>query len=154
MGETLLTAGGLQKLHDDLEQLRSRRRLVAEQLRGALAGGGELAENAEYLLAREEQAMLEHRIVVLEERLGDAEVVEPDLTDGKVEIGEEVRVRDLDSRDVLTYRIVGTVEADPEAGHISYKSPVGSALLGRHAGEIVELDVPSGRVRLEVLGVS
>jgi transcription elongation factor GreA len=151
MKDTLLTADGMDSLEHELEQLRARRAQIAEQLRVASAAEGNRLENAEYLFALEDQALLERRIAILEHRRREAEVVEADPTDGAVGIGEPVRVRDLDSGDVIHYRIVGAGEADPANGHISYRSPVGAALLGRRADETVELDTPSGRLRLRVL---
>jgi transcription elongation factor GreA len=150
MSDTLLTADGMDRLTHELEQLRTQRAQIADQLRGAYTGGN-LSESAEYLVAREEQALLERRIAILEQRRREAEIVKADPTDGEVGIGEPVRVRDLDSGDILHYRIVGAGEADPASGRISYKSPVGAALLGRRANETIELDVPSGRRRLKVL---
>ena len=155
MNETLLTAGGLNRLTEELEQLRAKRTEIADQLRRAYsASSSDLSENAEYLAAREEQALLERRIALLEQRLAAAEVTEADPTDGKVGIGEPVSLLDLDSGDDLRYHIVGVGEADPANGRISYKSPVGSALLGRSADDVVELLVPGGRRRLRVLDAS
>jgi transcription elongation factor GreA len=151
MSDTLLTADGMDSLMHELERLRARRAQIADELRGAYAAEGNLSENAEYHVALEDQALLERRIAILEQRCREAEIVQADPTDGEVGIGEAVRVRDLDSGDVLHYRIVGAGEADPANGHISYRSPVGAALLGRRANETIELDTPGGRLRLEVL---
>jgi transcription elongation factor GreA len=151
MSDTLLTADGMDSLEHELERLQGRRAQIADQLRAASAAEGNRFENAEYLVALEDQALLERRIAILEHRRSEAEIVEADPTDGEVGIGEAVRVRDLDSGAVLHYRIVGAGEADPGNGHISYLSPVGAALLGRRAGETVELETPSGRLRLRVL---
>jgi transcription elongation factor GreA len=151
MSDTLLTADGMAKLTRELEELRARRAQIADQLRVSYTTGDNPPESAEYLAAREDQALLERRIAILEQRRREAEIVEADPTDGRVGIGEPVRVLDLDSGDILHYRIVGAGEADPTNGQISYSSPVGAALLGRRANETIELDTPSGRLRLKVL---
>lgn len=153
MAEFLLTPDGARKLQAQLERLRSQRHALAERIKAAHQYGGGLAEDGEYLDARQEQAQLERRIAQLEERLASADIVEPDPTDGAVGLGERVRVRDLDSGETIEYRLVGAAEAEPLAGSISYASPVGSALLGRRAGDVVEAEVPDGIVRLEVLEI-
>ena len=96
---------------------------------------------------------LERQIAVLEERLASAVVVHPEPGDGELDVGELARVRDLDTGELVEYRIVGAGEANPAAGSISYASPVGSALLGRRVGEVIEVEVPSGLLRLEVVGI-
>jgi transcription elongation factor GreA len=150
-GRMLLTPDGLEGLQAELERLRSQHRAFTERHSAAREPGGWLPGNIED--ARQEQAELEGRIALLEERIGSAQVVEPDPTDGALGVGERARVRDLDSGETIEYRLVGTIEADPTGGSISYTSPVGAALLGRHAGDIVHVEVPSGIVRLEVLEV-
>jgi transcription elongation factor GreA len=152
--EVVLTPEGLNRLERELEQLKvERRREVAERLRRAVEMGRELVENAEYLAAKEEQARVEKRIAELEERLQQARVVERRPAGGAVGIGARVRVRDCDAGRTEEYEIVGSGEGDPAAGRISSESPVGSALLDRRAGDVVDVETPAGIRRLEILEV-
>lgn len=152
--EIVLTPEGKERLERELERLRSvGRQEIAERLRQALEMGRELAENAEYLAAKEEQARLEQRIADLEARLEGASVVERTAPGGAVEVGAHVRVRDVDARKTEEYDIVGSGEGDPAAGRISLESPIASALLGHHEREIVEIKTPAGIRRLKILSV-
>ena len=148
----LVTQDGLERLEGELERLREEQRALASRLGQALELGGPFAENGEYLDARHDQTLLDHRIAAVERRLRAAEVVEP-AADGEVEIGERVTVLDLTSGATVDYRIVGTGEADPALGAISHESPIGSALLGRRVGDVVEVEAPGGLSRLEVVEV-
>ena len=154
MNERLITAEGLARLTDELDRLRTTgRREVAERLRHAVAGEADPGTNADYIEAREEQARLEARIARLEERLAAARVVEPDDANGIVDVGERVRLRDLDTGSRLVFELVGSFEADPAAGRISAESPVGRALIGRRRGEIALVQAPKGEVRLRVVAI-
>jgi len=154
VNESLITKDGFARLNDELEQLKSDgRRLVAERLRQAASNEANLAENTEYLHAREEQAQLERRISVLEHRLRSSRVVEPCLGNGRVDLGERVRVRDLSSGRPLEVELVGPLEADLAAGRVSVASPLGQALVGLRDGEVADVDAPRGRLRYEVLAV-
>lgn len=152
MDATPMTASGYEKLEAELDRLRSERDGAVDRLTQALALGGASPENGDYLDARHEQELLDRRIALLEGRLRASEVVEP-VTDGEVDVGERVSVLDLNNGDVADYRIVGAGEGDPAAGEISYESPIGAALLGRRVGDVVEVAVPTGVVRLEVVEV-
>lgn len=147
-----ITASGYEKLQAELERLRSERESVVDRIGHALGHGGAAAENGDYLDARHEQELLERRIALLEQRLGSAEVVAP-VPDGEVDVGERVSVLDLTTGEAADYRIVGSGEADPSVGEVSHESPVGAALLGRRVGDVVEIAVPAGTVRLEVVEV-
>lgn len=154
--EILLTPEGLQKLEGELNHLKTvRRKEVAERIKAA-RDFGDLSENSEYDDAKNEQAFIEKRIAQIEQMLRNARIVtdddvEPDL----IHIGSVVRVRDLEDGDEYTYYVVGSNEGDPSSGKISYESPVGKALLGRRAGEQVEVKTPGGHKRvLEILEVS
>jgi transcription elongation factor GreA len=152
--DIVLTPEGKARLERELESLRTvGRQEIAEHLRQALDMGRELAENAEYLAAKEEQARLEQRIADLEARLERADVVERPASGGVVDVGAHVRVRDRDARKTEEYDIVGSGEGDPTAGRISRESPIGSALLGHHEGDVVEVATPSGLRRLKILSV-
>jgi transcription elongation factor GreA len=150
--DILVTREGLDRLNAELGRLRAERHSLAERITRALEHGGAFPENGEYNAVRHEQELLDRRIAVLERRLHAAELVEPE-TDGEVDIGEVVRVRDLTSKEMIEYRIVGTGEGDPAAGDVSHESPVGAALLGRRVGQTVDVAVPDGVVRLQVVHV-
>jgi transcription elongation factor GreA len=147
----LITPDGLRKLTSDLASLRAKREALHRARSGAetAAGGGLSAE----LLDADELARLEQQIAVLENRRASAVVVHPNARDGELDVGELARVRDLDTGELAEYRIVGAGEANPAAGSISYASPVGSALVGRRVGEAIDVEVPSGLLRLEILEI-
>jgi transcription elongation factor GreA len=153
--EVLLTPEGLQKLKTEAEQLRGEgRRQVAQRISEALQTGGELSENQEYLDAKEEQARLEQRLALLEERLANARVIRrtrkpPDA----VAVGTKVRLKDMDANETVEYRIVGSAEADPSQQKLSNESPVGRAIIGRKKGEVVEVVAPRGSLKYKILDI-
>lgn len=153
--EVLLTPDGLRKLEQELEYLKSvKRREIAERIKTALEFG-DISENSEYEEAKNEQAMVEGRIVALERLLRQARVVDEEGVDpSEVNIGSSVTLRDLATGEVTTYTIVGSSEADPGRRRISYLSPVGRATMGRRAGDQVEVRLPGGTARFEILSVS
>jgi transcription elongation factor GreA len=154
MNERLITAEGLVRLTEELDRLRTAgRREAAERLRHAVAAEADPSTNADYIAAREEQARLEARIARLEERLAAARVVGPDHANDTVDVGERVRLRDLDTGSRFTYELVGSFEADPASGRISAESPVGRALIGRRRGEVALVQAPKGEVRLRVVSI-
>jgi transcription elongation factor GreA len=153
--EVILTARGLQKIEEELDQLRTvHRKRVADRIRESMHLGGEMAENTEFEDAKNEQAFIEGRIEELKEILSVARVIESEevLTDS-VGIGSVVRVRDLENGDDWEWSIVGTIEADPAEDRISNESPVGRALVGKRVGEIAEIEIPAGRARYEILEI-
>lgn len=152
MNQTLLTQDGYEKLASERARLQSERDHAAEQLRHAREFGGATAENGEYIDAQQNLERIHLRLTALEGRLGDAEIVAA-RRNGVVDIGESVVVLELGSGEVHEFRIVGSGEADPSTGAVSYRSPVGRALLGRSRGDLVDVDAPSGRRRVEVLGL-
>jgi transcription elongation factor GreA len=152
--DVILTPEGYQNLVDELEHLRTERRLeVAERIREAREFG-DISENSEYDDAKNEQAMLEARIAQLEERLRAARVIDAsEVSSDVVSLGSQVKVDDLDHGDTLSYTIVGSAEADPGAGKLSNESPVGRALMGRKKGDQIEVAVPQGTIRLKVVSI-
>jgi transcription elongation factor GreA len=152
--EIMLSAEGYKKLEEELDHLKSvRRREVAERIRQAREFG-DISENSEYEDAKNEQAFIEGRILMLEEQLRNARVVDAATQDpDEVGIGTQVKVRDEESGDVEVFTIVGSTEADPGKNRISNDSPVGAALSGRRAGDTVEVSIPAGVVRFQVLEV-
>jgi transcription elongation factor GreA len=154
MNEIVITPEGRERLEAELARLETDgRREIAERLKHVAASGTNCAEDAEYLGVREDQAMLERRIASLAERLQSAEVIEPQLGNGRVDVGERVRVRDLGSGARLELELVGSLESDAAAGRISVASPFGRAILGLRRGEIAEVDAPCGRIQFKILAV-
>lgn len=150
-----LTQEGLEKLQQELENLKTvRRKEVAERLKQAI-GFGDLSENSEYDDAKNEQAFIEGEIQRLEEMLSNVQVIEDGLKvdDGTITIGAKVTIRFVGDDEEEEYKIVGTVEADPMNNRISNESPVGKAIIGHKAGDIVDVESPSGMVQYEILKV-
>jgi transcription elongation factor GreA len=148
--DVILTPDGLAQLKAELEYNSTvRRREVAARIKEAREFG-DIAENAEYDDAKNEQAMLEARIAQLEERLRSATVVDASHLDTEtVRVGSKVHVLDADGKK-LTYTIVGSAEAKPAEMRLSNESPVGKALVGRRAGEEVVIATPKGERRLKI----
>lgn len=153
--DVMLTRDGLEKLEQELEELRSVKRTeVAERIKEAIAFG-DLSENSEYDDAKNEQAFIEGRILTLEKMIRNAKVIEENIqVEGVVSLGCFVKVRDVEFDEVMEYKIVGTVEADPMDNRISNESPVGAAVLGHRVGETVDVATPMGNVKFEILEVS
>lgn len=153
--EVLLTLQGLQKLEDELEHLKTvKRREVAERIKVAISYG-DISENSEYEDAKNEQAFIEGRIITLEKMLRNARIIEESGHDlNIVSIGSTVKVKDLEYGDEMEYTIVGSAEADPMDSKISNESPVGRALLGKQAGDTIEVNVPAGVLQYEVLQIT
>ena len=149
----LLTKDGLRALEDELDQLVSvRRGEVAERIRQA-RDFGDIAENAEYTEAKNEQSLVEGRIQTLEAMVRNAVVIEEEPREqGVVGVGARVKVSSDEGEE--TYSIVGAAEADPLAGKISNESPLGRALLGHKAGDEVEWTSPIGTSRVRILSVN
>ena len=154
MKEVLLTPEGYEKLTQELDLLRTdRRREVADRIRVAREFG-EIAENAEYDDAKNEQAMLEHKIAQLEERLLNARVIDTSEVDTSVvSVGSVVRLRDVDAKETVEYHIVGSAEANPAELKLSNESPVGKAIIGKKKGETVEVAAPRGAMKFKILEI-
>lgn len=150
-----LTEDGLKQLEEELEYLKTKKRKeVSEKIKVAL-GFGDLSENSEYDEAKNEQAQVEARIVSLENMLKNAVVIsEEDRDTSIVEIGAKVKLLDIEFDEEVTYKIVGSTEADPDKGKLSDESPLGAALLGRSTGETIDVDAPAGIIRYKILGIS
>jgi transcription elongation factor GreA len=152
--EVILTAEGFKKLQKEIAYLSNdKRREVAERIRVAREFG-DIAENAEYDDAKNEQAHLEARIALLEERLSAARVVtKKEIKSGEVSIGTKVRLKDMDANQTVEYHIVGSAEADPAENKLSNESPVGKAIMGRKKGEVVEVAAPRGALKFKILDI-
>src|SRR5699024_1877961 len=152
--DMFLTVEGRDKIDKELEGLKTvKRREVAERIKQALAFG-DISENAEYDQAKNEQAQLEERIAKLEKILRNAQIIdENDISTDKVSVGSRVMVKDLEYDEEMEYTIVGSAEADPYEGKISNESPVGSALLEGEIGDTVEVHVPDGLIKYQILAI-
>ena len=147
----LLTREGLDKLQKELEELRTTRRSeIAERIKYAKEFG-DITENAEYDDAKNEQGMLEGRILTIEKMIRNAVIIE-EQHDGRVRVGSRVTVRDEFGED--EYTIVGPAEVDVAKGRISMESPVGKALLGHRIGDEVQVQTPSGVRPVTIVRVS
>ncbi|MER3408643.1 MAG: transcription elongation factor GreA [Thermoleophilia bacterium] len=154
MKEVILTREGYEKLKQEIEYLSThKRREVAERIRHAREFG-DINENAEYDDAKNEQAMLEHRIATLEERLRSARVIDAkDVAKDVVSVGSTVKLKDLEAGSTVEYQIVGSAEANPSQNKLSNESPVGKAILGRKKGEVVEVAAPRGSLKFKILDI-
>ena len=154
MKEVILTPEGHEKLKQEIEYLSTtKRREVADRIRTA-RDFGDISENAEYDDAKNEQAMLEHKIAQLEERLAHARVIESGEVDTSVvSVGARVRLRDVDANQTVEYTIVGSAEANPAEQKLSNESPVGRAIIGKKKGETVEVSAPRGSLKYKILDI-
>ena len=152
--EVILTPEGYEKLKVEIEHLSTnKRREVADRIRVAREFG-DISENAEYDDAKNEQAMLEHKIAQLEERLSNARVIQKrDVDLSVVSIGAKVKLRDVDAKATVEYTIVGSAEANPTESKLSNESPVGKAIIGKKKGETVEVVAPRGSLKYKILDI-
>jgi transcription elongation factor GreA len=153
--ETLLTTEGLQKLQNELDDLKTvHRRDVNDRIRQAKEFG-DISENAEYEDAKQEQAFVEGRIIQIEAMIRNARVIdESDIVAGEVHLGAHVKVKELKSGNVLEFHIVGSTEADPINHRLSNESPLGKALMGQKKGDTVEVTTPRGPVSYKIESIS
>ena len=152
--EVLMTPDGLKKIEEELDHLKSvRRKEIAEKIKAALAFG-DISENAEYDEAKNEQAELEKRIMKLEGIVGNVKLIdESEIKKDEVSIGSTVTVKDIEFDEVMEYSIVGPTEADPYENKISNESPVGKALIGKRVGETIEVQVPDGFAKFQIVKI-
>ncbi len=154
MKEIILTPEGHEKLKEEIEHLSTiKRREVAERIKQAREFG-DIAENSEYDDAKNEQAMLEHRIATLEDRLKSSRVVNrKEIPTGVVAVGTKVKLRDVDAKETIEYHIVGSAEANPAEQKLSNESPVGKAIIGKKKGETVEVSAPRGALKFKIMDI-
>ena len=150
----ILTKEGKEKLEKELQELKTvRRKEVADRIKQAI-DFGDISENSEYDDAKNEQAFIEGRIQELDMMLRNVQIIDEEITQADViSIGSTVSDRDVELDELETYRIVGTVEADPMQNKISNESPVGASLLGKRAGDIVNVPAPIGTIQYEIVEV-
>ena len=153
--EVLLTQEGYDKLEQELEYLRTEKRAeVAERIKVAL-GFGDLSENSEYDEAKTAQAENEAKIADLENKIRYAKIIDESEIDTKtVQVGNVVKVFDMEFEEEETYTIVGSTEVDLSQNKISNESPIGSALMGAKKNQIVEVNAPAGVIKYKVLSIT
>jgi len=149
--EIILTRDGLKKLEDELDDLKTvHRREVNERIRQAKEFG-DISENAEYEDAKQEQAFVEGRILKLESMIRNARIIDQsDYVADEVHLGAIVKVTEVSAKTSHEFTIVGSAEADPKNARLSNESPVGRALMGRKAGEIVDVTTPRGQMKYRI----
>jgi len=151
-----LTVAGAEKLRAELTRLKAVDRPAVIQAIAEARAQGDLSENAEYDAAKEKQGFIEGRIADLESKLSNAQLIDPATVDaeGRIVFGATVDLEDLESGETVTYQIVGDDEADIKLGQISVSSPIARALIGKYAGDTVDVQAPGGVRQYEVLDVS
>lgn len=150
----VMTYEGVKKLEEELEYLKTvKRKEITEKIKVALSFG-DLSENSEYDDAKNEQAFVEGRIVQLENMLKNATIIdESEIPTDIVSIGSIVKLKDFEFDEEVEYIMVGSAEADPINNKISNESPVGRGLIGKKVGDIVEIQVPDGVSKYQILGI-
>lgn len=153
--QILLTDEGLQKLKDELDELKTvKRKEIAEKIKGALSFG-DLSENSEYDEAKNDQAIMEARIAEIEAILKNVKVIdESEIDTNTVSVGSKVTLKDLETDEKVEYKIVGSNEANPLEGKISDESPVGKGILGRKVRQKVEIETPGGVSKYQIMKIS
>ncbi len=155
MSKYPLTKHGAELLRTELHRLKTVERPAVIQAIAEARAQGDLSENAEYDAAKERQSFIEGRIIEVEAKLGNAQVIDPLLldADGRCVFGATVEIQDLASDEVLTYQIVGEDEADLKAAKISVVSPLARGLIGKSAGDVAEVQAPGGKREYEIIDV-
>tara|TARA_Y100001935_G_scaffold158323_1_gene130309 strand:- start:628 stop:1116 length:489 start_codon:yes stop_codon:yes gene_type:complete len=155
MDKEPITINGLQNLKAELENLKSVQRPKIVEAIAEARSHGDLKENAEYHAAKEQQALIESRVVAINDLIARANVI--DVTkienNGKIIFGSTVKLQDLETEKKITYKLVGQDEANIKKNLIFFKSPIGKALIGKNKSEIVIVNTPSGEKSFEVLDV-
>ena len=150
-----ITVNGLQNLKTELEDLKNIQRPKVVEAIAEARSHGDLKENAEYHAAKEQQALIESRVIAINDLIARANVI--DVTkmenNGKVIFGSTVKLLELKANKNIIYKLVGQDEADIKKNFIFFKSPIGKALIGKNKGEMVTVDTPSGEKNFEILEV-
>ena len=155
MSSVPITKYGAELLKEELARLKTKERPAIINAISEARAQGDLSENAEYDAAKERQSFIEGRIADLEGKLSAAQIIDPVLLDaeGRIVFGSTVRLEDMESGDEVTYQIVGVDEADLKEKKVSITSPIARALIGKSAGDVVEVQAPAGIREYEVLEV-
>ena len=155
MDKEPITINGLKNLKTELEDLKNVQRPKVVEAIAEARSHGDLKENAEYHAAKEQQALIESRVIAINDLIARANVI--DVTkienNGKVIFGSTVKLQDLDTNKKITYKLVGQHEADIKKNLIFFKSPIGKALIGKDKAEMVTVNTPSGEKNFEILDV-
>ena len=155
MDKEPITVNGLQNLKKELEDLKNVQRPKVVDAIAEARSHGDLKENAEYHAAKEQQALIESRVIAINDLIARANVI--DVTrmenNGKVIFGSTVKLLDLEGDKNIIYKLVGQDEADVKKNFIFFKSPIGKALIGKNKGEMVTVNTPSGEKNFEILEV-
>lgn len=155
MGKFPITRIGAELLRVELHRLKTVERPAVITAIAEARAHGDLSENAEYDAAREKQGFIEGRVLELEAKLANAQVIDPSLLedDGRVVFGTTVELKDMDGEVSMSYQIVGEDEADIKAGKLSIASPMARALIGKYAGDIAQVQAPGGIREFEIIDV-
>ena len=155
MDKEPITVIGLKNLKSELEDLKNVQRPKVVEAIAEARSHGDLKENAEYHAAKEQQALIESRVIAINDLIARANVIDVTKIDnnGKVIFGSTVKVQDLDSNKVITYKLVGQDEADISKNLIFYKSPIGKALISKNKNDLVSVSTPSGERNFEIKDV-
>lgn len=155
MSKIPLTVVGAEKLRAELQRLKNVERPAVIAAIAEARAHGDLSENAEYDAAKERQGFVEGRIAEVERKLANAQIIDPALldADGRCVFGATVKLEDLESRETVTYQIVGDDEAEIKEGKISISSPIARALIGKYPGDVAEVQAPGGVREYEILDV-
>ena len=155
MDKEPITVAGLKNLKSELEDLKNIQRPKVVEAIAEARSHGDLKENAEYHAAKEQQALIESRVIAINDLIARANVI--DVTkienNGKVIFGSTVKLQDLDTNKTIGYKLVGQDEADIKNNLIFFKSPIGKALIGKNKGEMISVNTPSGEKNFEILDV-
>ena len=155
MSKVPLTVTGAEKLREELHRLKTVDRPSVVAAIAEARSHGDLSENAEYDAAKERQGFIEGRIQEVEGKLSNAQIIDPKLldADGRCVFGATVEMEDQDSGDGVTYQIVGEDEADIKQGKISFASPLARAMIGKFAGDVLQVQTPVGQREYEMIDV-
>ncbi|MGE5616911.1 MAG: transcription elongation factor GreA [Bacillota bacterium] len=150
-----ITTLGAERLRTELQRLKTTDRPAVITAIAEARAQGDITENAEYEAARERQGFIEGRILELEAKLANAQIIDPKLLDddGRVVFGSTVELLDVESDETVTYQIVGEDEADIKLGKLSYSSPIAKALIGKFSGDVAEVRTPGGVKEFEIVDV-
>lgn len=154
MADIYLTREGYQKLVEELQNLKTTKRRQFSKAIGEARAHGDISENAEYDAAKEAQGLNEKKIAELEQKLSSARILDDNIPSSEVLIGARVRLKDLETGDELEYILVSEEEADYEQGKISVSSPIGKGLLNHKVEEVVEIKIPVGLLKYQILQIS
>ena len=155
MNKEPITVAGLKNLKSELENLKNIQRPKIVEAIAEARSHGDLKENAEYHAAKEQQALIESRVIAINDLIARANVIDVTKIDneGKVIFGSTVKVQDLESNKETSYKLVGQDEADISKNLIFYRSPIGKALIGKNKGDMVNVNTPSGEKNFEIQDV-